>query len=83
MADVNVKTSPTPIQRNKLDVAMELTELHSRLGGFRQSGHQALQQTFAEYYALVSLCEGASYEELEGLVSDEIRSKFTGTRPLY
>jgi hypothetical protein len=78
--NIKVETLPTPIQRNKFDVAMELTELHSRLGGFRQGGFQAIQQTFAEYYSLARICEGATYEQLENLVSEEVKRKLLVSR---
>jgi hypothetical protein len=74
VADV-VKVSPTPIQRNRLDVAMELTQLQRGLhAGSLQKDD--IETTFAKYYALATFCEGATHEELEQFVSEEIKSKF-------
>ncbi len=73
--NIKVETLPTPIQRNKYDVAMELTNLHYKMGGFREKGYQAIQQTFAEYYALASVCENANHEQLESLVKEDLSKK--------
>lgn len=47
--DVNVK--PTPIQRNRLDVAIELTQLHMQ--SFGATNEDYIKKAFAEYYSLV------------------------------
>jgi hypothetical protein len=68
-----VKTSPTPIQRNKFDVAIELTQLQRQLGGLSYS--EDIEKTFAKYYALAILCENANYEQLLSFVSEDFGNK--------
>jgi hypothetical protein len=67
MADqVNVKANP--IQRNKLDVAMELTVLH--VGRFAVDKGD-IEKLFAKYHALAEYCE---VNDLTELISEEVKS---------
>lgn len=54
MAD-NINVDPTPIQRNYLDVAMELTQLHFQEFSVKNDEH--IKQMFTEYYSLILLLE--------------------------
>ncbi|MGW6666611.1 hypothetical protein [Peribacillus sp. NPDC055009] len=67
----DVKVSPTPIQRNSLDVAMELTQMHKQLVGMGFESTD-IAQTYAGYYALAQTLQRKSVDSLSGLVSDEI-----------
>jgi hypothetical protein len=68
----NIKVSPTPIQRNKLDVAMELINYHTSR---KNVAAEELEVLFAKYYALVTLCEHKSIEELQNLLGEELLGK--------
>ncbi|MGC4376199.1 hypothetical protein WD019_04560 [Fictibacillus sp. Mic-4] len=74
MSDINVQTTPTPIQRNAFDVAIELTELHRSKKGMNFKAED-IEETFAKYYALVRVLESSSYDRLQELVSEDILSK--------
>lgn len=58
--DVSVK--PTPIQRNKLDVATELTQLHFEK--FAVDDEEHIKQIFTEYYSLVQYLELIRFKEI-------------------
>jgi hypothetical protein len=68
MAD-QVSVKANPIQRNRLDVAMELTELHTRLYGALE---EDIEKVFAKYHALVCYCEKNAYG-LNQLISEEVK----------
>ncbi|MFK9120711.1 hypothetical protein ACJEBK_28260 [Peribacillus frigoritolerans] len=70
----DVKVSPTPIQRNSLDVAMELTQMHKQLMELMGMDFEStdIAQTYAGYYALAQTLQRQSVDSLSGLVSDEI-----------
>ncbi|KNF07156.1 hypothetical protein CLPU_22c00080 [Gottschalkia purinilytica] len=61
--DVSVK--PTPIQRNELDVAMELTQFHFKRFGVDNAEH--MKQIFTEYYSLVQYLELIRFNEIDKL----------------
>jgi hypothetical protein len=68
-----VRVSPTPIQRNKFDVAVELTQLH-----FEQNINTTsndIEGLFAKYYALAEYCEKVHLSKLQKLVPADIVSK--------
>jgi hypothetical protein len=66
-----VSVKPTPIQRNVLDVAMELTALHVHNFG---ANKEELDQIFAKYYATAYYCH-RNNDNLYSLVSEEILNK--------
>ena len=68
MSDLNVK--PTPIQRNKFDVAMELTQLY--IDRIAVEGIEDIEKAFARFYALAVFCERSSPTELQKLLSEEL-----------
>lgn len=51
----DIRVKPTPIQRNYLDVATELTQLHIKT--FPIESKDDIKKTFAEYYSLVMRLE--------------------------
>jgi hypothetical protein len=72
MAD-NIYVSPTPIQRNKFDVAVELTNLHSSRFGF--TSEENIQEIFSQYYALARFLDNSSVADLKYLVNEDIYAK--------
>lgn len=48
-----IEVNPTPIQRNKFDVAMELLELHERNFGIKSEDE--ISNLFAKYYSAVQI----------------------------
>nr|WP_324635452.1 hypothetical protein [Bacillus subtilis]WRS94205.1 hypothetical protein VDS57_02040 [Bacillus subtilis] len=73
MADKTIK--PTPIQRNSLDVATELTQLH--LEQFSVADEKEIADLYARYYTLAATLKNKSYVELLDFLPEEIRSKIT------
>lgn len=72
MAD---KISPTPIQRNRLDVATELTQLYFES---RSSATvNEISEVFAKLYAIVQITETKNNSELQSLVDPELLAKFS------
>lgn len=67
----DIKVDPTPIQRNALDVAMELTELSLKVK--RPESHEELKTIFAEYYALAKVLNSVNFMELEKYLSDDMK----------
>lgn len=68
----NINVRPTPIQRNKFDVAIELTNLHLRTFGFTE---EEVEKTFTKYYSLVAVLERTHHNQLLQFLPDEIQSK--------
>ncbi|WP_421616749.1 hypothetical protein ACAF76_012840 [Brevibacillus sp. TJ4] len=62
-----------PIQRNKLDVATELTKLY--YAEYDIDDVEELQQTFAKMYAIAAYLESRSAIDLQELVPYEILKK--------
>lgn len=50
-----IKVKPTPIQRNVLDVAMELTQLYYEC--VTPKGVEEIQETFSKFYTTAATCE--------------------------
>lgn len=71
MADT-VKVEPTPIQRNKHDVALELLAMHSDKKRMEAS---EIEELYAKYYALALYLERSSVTKLQSLLSDELKLK--------
>ncbi|MBD3860528.1 hypothetical protein IEE86_12385 [Bacillus sp. 28A-2] len=51
-----------PIERNKLDIALELTQLH--LNRYETNPPDQLSEIYAKYYALLEVLDLSSYDEL-------------------
>lgn len=71
-----IEVRPTPIQRNRLDVATELTQLHADIRS--SGGDTGIAELFARYYALVFFLEQGTYgggEKLKEFLPQEIRDK--------
>ncbi|CAM3677724.1 hypothetical protein GCM10009865_47460 [Aeromicrobium ponti] len=66
-----VKVKPTPMQRNRFDVAMELTERH--MGFVRDP--ERLEELFAKYYALAAYCENSDVYSLKNLLDEDLLRK--------
>ncbi|MCM3616695.1 hypothetical protein M3936_03770 [Sutcliffiella horikoshii] len=69
---VNVKVNPTPIQRNKHDVAFELLTFHAK---YKRPAAEEIELLYAKYYALADYCENVSVVNLQKLLSDELKAK--------
>lgn len=70
--DISVK--PTPIQRNALDVATELTELHFKY--LRLEDEESIKKAFLEYYSLVCHLErtrGNTPDKLKEFLPSDIK----------
>jgi hypothetical protein len=73
MAD-NVTVSPTPIQRNANDVAIELFKFHSRSFGVAEN---EIEQTYAKYYALAKYLQTKNGSNLTALIDQDILNKIS------
>ena len=73
MAD-DIKVKPTPIQRNILDVAMELTELFCNYHSYESL--EDLQNAFVKFYAVAQTCEYAGIEKLLEYVPEEFKKVY-------
>ncbi|MDM5298831.1 hypothetical protein QUF51_11710 [Bacillus pumilus] len=62
----------TIVERNKLDIALELTQLH--LKQYEPSHPDQLSRIYAKYYALVEVLDGSSYDDLIDLLPDDLKS---------
>lgn len=71
-----VSVKPTPIQRNSLDVAMELVNLHVNKEAVEAS---ELGELYARYYAIAYTLTRKGESELKDLLPEEIKSKLTKT----
>ncbi|MGG3798975.1 hypothetical protein [Metabacillus fastidiosus] len=70
----NIKVSPSPIQRNEYDVAIELVNLH--VSKEPVSGDE-ISELFSRYYALaVGLKSISRSSTILEFIPEEIRSKF-------
>ncbi|MED1820996.1 hypothetical protein [Bacillus subtilis] len=69
----DITTKPTPIQRNSLDVAIELTQLHVEQFGLE--GKDDLANTYAKYYAIANTLKNKNLEALKKFLPEEIKSK--------
>jgi hypothetical protein len=67
MAD-NIKVSPTPIQRNSADVAMELIHLHVRL---KATDVNDFGELYSKYFAMAETLKRKSPNELAKLLPDD------------
>ncbi|OPX89588.1 MAG: hypothetical protein A4E53_01471 [Pelotomaculum sp. PtaB.Bin104] len=66
-----IKVKPTPIQRNTLDVAIELTKLH-----FDKTGYESLEileRTFIELYSMVKMLERSSSDTLRKFIPENMK----------
>jgi hypothetical protein len=73
-----VKVEPTPIQRNKHDVAIELLKIHiSR----KATSAEELEGIYAKYYALALYCESMTPDKLQKLLSKELLEKVGSLEP--
>lgn len=69
----DVKVSPTPIQRNANDVAIELVNLHASRFGVEQD---EIPELFAKYVALARYMNSKNYNDLKRFLPEEIQEKF-------
>lgn len=61
----DLKIRPTPIQRNELDVAMELTQLHFKELSIEGEDH--IKKVFTEYYSLIKSLEYTAFNDRKKL----------------
>jgi hypothetical protein len=69
----DVKISPTPIQRNANDVAIELVNLHASRFSIQESD---IPELFTKYVALARYLNSKNYNDLKQFLPEEIRNKF-------
>ena len=69
MAD-NINVKPTPIQRNKFDVATELTKLHFE--SVTPRSDEEIGEVFAKFYAIASYCEYKGAKNLQSLIPNSV-----------
>lgn len=68
----DIKVSPTPIQRNALDVAMELTKMYVER---TPVDAEELDSVFARFYAVANTLQNKSSSHLSVLIPAELLSK--------
>lgn len=66
----NIKVDPSPIQRNELDVAMELTQLY--WNNSTNADIEKIDSTFARFYAVAKTLRVKNYHDLQSLVPKEL-----------
>lgn len=72
----NIRVNPTPIQRNHLDVATELTQLHFKT--FPVENESEVKKIFTEYYSLVMCLEATrmkDWTKLKDFLPEDITKK--------
>ncbi|MGE6629181.1 hypothetical protein [Bacillus sp. NPDC077027] len=67
------ETTIQSVQRNNLDVALELTQWHLEKYGVHHEDQIA--QTYAKYFALMEVLETADYDQLLEFLPNEIKQK--------
>ncbi|MGX9291387.1 hypothetical protein ACSLGF_09210 [Bacillus sp. A015] len=67
-----IKTTQT-IERNKLDIALELTQLH--LNQYETNHPDQLSEIYAKYYALLEVLDLSSYDELIDLLPNDLKQE--------
>jgi hypothetical protein len=70
----NVTVSPTPIQRNAQDVAMELFQYHANCFGVPE---EDIQDTYAQYYALAKYLQSKNPNKFTSLLDPEVLKKIS------
>ncbi|WBY35870.1 MULTISPECIES: hypothetical protein [Bacillus] len=71
MADITTK--PTPIQRNPVDVATELTQLHIKK--FGADYEDDIADLYAKYYSLAVVLKAKYPSDLYGFLPEELKTK--------
>lgn len=71
MAD-ELKVIPTPIQRNSLDVAMELTQLYYSAYGIKENIDE-IQHDFLKFYAIADFADRNTYRQLVEFLPEEAK----------
>ena len=66
-----IKVRPSPVQRNVLDVATELTLLYYSKNSF--SSVEQVQETFVSFYAAVRTAEFSGSKDLIDFLPDNIK----------
>lgn len=73
-----VKVDPTPIQRNRFDVAMELTNKYYTA----ERDPRKLEELFAKFYALACYLENSDVANLQNLLGEELINKIGKIQPI-
>lgn len=66
----NVSVTPTPIQRNILDVAMELTQLY--YNSHQTGSLEEMQETFSKFYAVAKVLDNTHHSYFKDVLPEEI-----------
>ncbi|AOZ89944.1 hypothetical protein BK049_15340 [Bacillus xiamenensis] len=64
-------TTSQTMERNKLDIALELTQLH--LNRYETKHPDQLSEIYAKYYALLEVLDLSSYDQLIDLLPHELK----------
>lgn len=72
--EIKVKTIPTPIQRNELDVAMELTKLYYESHNIESI--EDIQNTFAKFKCSVEIASSLHTDGTLEFVSKELAKAY-------
>ena len=67
-----VRVAPTPIQRNELDVAMELTEMYYKHNAFPESIEE-LRETYSKFFAVAKGLNNTSFTHLTDYMPNELK----------
>jgi hypothetical protein len=66
----DIKVKPTPIQRNTLDVATELTQLY--FSRYNPDTPEEIQEVFLKFYAVAEAADNINYRYLKAYLPKEI-----------
>ena len=70
----NIKVSPTPVQRNVLDVATELTLLYFKNKPPSVATNDAISETFIKLHAVASICNGINEKYFVDFLPEPLKS---------
>lgn len=66
-----VKVAPTPVQRNSLDVALELTQMYFRAKS--TNSPDEIAEIFSKFLATSRIFEHTSYDTLKKLLPENLK----------
>ena len=72
----NIKVSPTPLQRNAQDVAVELLNCHIKLYNIDNTKEGELARLYSMYYATAKTLEKTQHSNLSDFLPEEVKEKF-------
>lgn len=72
MLSNDIKVSPTPIQRNAFDVAVELTKMNFKTRD--TTNPDEIAEVFVKFLAAAILFKGTDYNTLRDLLPDKLKN---------